>query len=562
MESILPSASKSHQKHIVMTTIYLILLYVFYLAVKRLVFSPLARFPGPKLAALTRWYEFVYDVIFVGRFNWKVDELHQKYGPIVRINPEELHINDPDFWDEFYARGAKSTRWNGTNGRFSGRGAPQAVPSTIDNDLHRIRRGAMLPLFSKRSIYDLEPMIHEKMELACGHLTRHAQTGEPVNMVDVWSALGADIITQYGWGLCLDSLKSEDCKMNLHSAILAAGQASQFFIHFIFLQNVLQLFPLKWLKYIKPSQRGLLEYRERVADHIPTLVQDSPDAKDTSNPKHPIIFNALYHTPRLSPADRNIARLGAEVGNLVGAGSETTGWSLSVATYYIAADRRVATKLRRELFYLVPDLPIPPPSPSAAPIGSPFAPLSSAIPPLRALERGTYLAACVKEGLRFSLGVASRSPRVYEHDIRYREWVIPAGTPVSMTGVDVCMDARVFEHPERYWPERWIEEDDEAGEVGDDEGGDGRIKQRGKALHNGEPLDRYLVVFGKGDRNCLGLTLAMAELHLGLGTVFRKYDLELFETDESDVKLAHDFFIASPKLGTKGVRVRVRELEK
>ncbi|KAK8185873.1 putative P450 monooxygenase [Phyllosticta citribraziliensis] len=516
-----------------MTTIYLILLYVFYLAVKRLVFSPLARFPGPKLAALTRWYEFVYDVIFVGRFNWKVDELHQKYGPIVRINPEELHINDPDFWDEFYARGAKSTRWNGTNGRFSGRGAPQAVPSTIDNDLHRIRRGAMLPLFSKRSIYDLEPMIHEKMELACGHLTRHAQTGEPVNMVDVWSALGADIITQYGWGLCLDSLKSEDCKMNLHSAILAAGQASQFFIHFIFLQNVLQLFPLKWLKYIKPSQRGLLEYREASLCY-------SPDAKDTSNPKHPIIFNALYHTPRLSPADRNIARLGAEVGNLVGAGSETTGWSLSVATYYIAADRRVATKLRRELFYLVPDLPIPPPSPSAAPIGSPFAPLSSAIPPLRALERGTYLAACVKEGLRFSLGVASRSPRVYEHDIRYREWVIPAGTPVSMTGVDVCMDARVFEHPERYWPERWIEEDDEAG----------------------EPLDRYLVVFGKGDRNCLGLTLAMAELHLGLGTVFRKYDLELFETDESDVKLAHDFFIASPKLGTKGVRVRVRELEK
>lgn len=53
----------------------------------------------------------------------------------------------------------------------------------------------------------------------------------------------------------------------------------------------------------------------------------------------------------------------------------------------------------------------------------------------------------------------------------------------------------------------------------------------------------------------------MAELHLVLGTVFRKYELELFETDGSDVKLAHDFFIASPKSGTKGVRVRVRELK-
>ncbi|KAK7612734.1 cytochrome P450 [Phyllosticta paracitricarpa] len=484
-----------------MTILYLILFYLSYLAVKRLVFSPIARFPGPKLAALTRWYEFVYDVIFIGRFNWKVDELHEKYGPIVRINPEELHINDPDFWDEFYARGAKSTRWNGTNGRFSGRGAPQAIPSTLDNDLHRIRRAAMLPLFSKRSINDIEPLIHEKMELACGHLTRHAQTGEPINMVDVWSALAADIITQYGWGLCLDSLKSEDCKMNLHYAILAAGRASQFFIHFIYLQN-------------------------RVAEHVPSLVKSNPDAK------HPIIFSALYHTPRLSPGDKSIPRLGAEVGNLVGAGSETTGWSLSVATYHIAASPRITAKLRREL-------------------------------------AGLNLAACVKEGLRFSLGVASRSPRVYEHDITYREWVIPAGTPVSMTGNDVGMDPRVFEKPELYCPERWMEEedddDDDSGEAGDGEKGEpreGMVKQRGRALHNGEPLDRYFVVFGKGDRNCLGLTLAMAELHLGLGTLFRKYELELFETDESDVKMAHDFFIAAPKLDSKGVRVRVRELEK
>lgn len=53
----------------------------------------------------------------------------------------------------------------------------------------------------------------------------------------------------------------------------------------------------------------------------------------------------------------------------------------------------------------------------------------------------------------------------------------------------------------------------------------------------------------------------MAELYLGLGTLFRKYDLELFETDESDVKMAHDFFVAAPKLDSKGVRVKLRELQ-
>lgn len=38
----------------------------------------------------------------------------------------------------------------------------------------------------------------------------------------------------------------------------------------------------------------------------------------------------------------------------------------------------------------------------------------------------------------------------------------------------------------------------------------------------------------------------------------RKFELELFETDESDVRQAHDFLIPLPKLDTKGVRVRVR----
>lgn len=46
-----------------------------------------------------------------------------------------------------------------------------------------------------------------------------------------------------------------------------------------------------------------------------------------------------------------------------------------------------------------------------------------------------------------------------------------------------------------------------------------------------------------------------------LSVLFRRYEFELFETDESDVKLAHDFFLVSPKLDSKGVRVTVRQAE-
>jgi hypothetical protein len=50
------------------------------------------------------------------------------------------------------------------------------------------------------------------------------------------------------------------------------------------------------------------------------------------------------------------------------------------------------------------------------------------------------------------------------------------------------------------------------------------------------------------------------EIFLGLAHVFRKYRLELYETDRSDILMAHDFFLPSPKLDTKGVRVKVAEV--
>jgi hypothetical protein len=53
-------------------------------------------------------------------------------------------------------------------------------------------------------------------------------------------------------------------------------------------------------------------------------------------------------------------------------------------------------------------------------------------------------------------------------------------------------------------------------------------------------------------------SLAHAELYMALAAVFRNFSFELFQTDLSDVELAHDFFLPSPRLDSKGVRVMVR----
>lgn len=56
------------------------LLYVVVGGIRRVWFSPLSKFPGPKFAALTLWNEFYWDVVKRGTFIWKIQEMHEKYG--------------------------------------------------------------------------------------------------------------------------------------------------------------------------------------------------------------------------------------------------------------------------------------------------------------------------------------------------------------------------------------------------------------------------------------------------------------------------------------------------
>ena len=54
--------------------------YVLSLVIYRLFFSPIAKFPGPKLAAVSSWYELYYDVVHKGKYLFKIEEMHDKYG--------------------------------------------------------------------------------------------------------------------------------------------------------------------------------------------------------------------------------------------------------------------------------------------------------------------------------------------------------------------------------------------------------------------------------------------------------------------------------------------------
>ena len=130
-----------------------LLLHLYTLAIYRLYLCPIAKFPGPKLAALTLWYEFYYDVVCGGQYGRKIAKLHDEYGPIVRVNPYELHIKDSEFYDVLYSGpGSRRDKWWWQVTLF---GNSLSMFGTVDHDLHRLRRGALNPLLLQASRYSL-----------------------------------------------------------------------------------------------------------------------------------------------------------------------------------------------------------------------------------------------------------------------------------------------------------------------------------------------------------------------------------------------------------------------
>lgn len=199
-----------------------------------------------------------------------------------------------------------------------------------------------------------------------------------------------------------------------------------------------------------------------------TQIRDIKASQESAKASKPTVLSDLIKgsLPATEKADR---RLQDEAQLIIGAGLATTGWTLSVGTFYLLANPKVLSRLQQELTNAIPDASVEN--------------ISSRLE-LTELEKLPYLTAVIKEAVRLSYSTTSRNVRLLPKPIEFNNWVIPARTPISMTIPFLNWDEEIFPDAKSFIPERWLDSP--------------RTK-------NGSPLERYFVGFGKGTRSCLGI---------------------------------------------------------
>ncbi|KAI4161885.1 MAG: hypothetical protein LQ342_004451 [Letrouitia transgressa] len=378
--------------------------YVLVLCVYRLTLHPLAKFPGPWLPAVTFWSEFYHDAIRDGQYVFRIKDMHARYGPIVRISPDELHVNDPSFIPELMPTGkARREKYRRLGQVFA---LSQATGVTADHDLHRTRRGALAKMFSKESVRRLEPIMRKSLNTLLVRLAEFRENGKEVQLLPMFGAFTSDIITEYAYGFNSDWMAAPHFNEPFFHMLDGFHAFSAYAVQFKWFMPLFFMLPRWVVLRINPGFESFIKFRGQLSSNIANVMKDHDEAKNRIT-----IFDEILES-RLSEEDKRPLRLLQEAQNISVAGTATTALVLSHMSVYLLSTPRVLSRLRAELKRAIPD-PAQPPS-------------------IRDIEQLPYLEVVVTEGLRLTMGTSRRQTRISPSDVMtFRDgdktWHIPPG---------------------------------------------------------------------------------------------------------------------------------------
>ncbi|KAF3059810.1 Trichodiene oxygenase [Daldinia childiae] len=474
-----------------------IVLYYVTLALYRLYLHPLARFPGPKLAAVTRLYEGYYDLYQSGQYTFKIAELHKQYGPIIRISPYELHVNDATFFDTLYNR--QEGVWHKYDWSVDAFATKGATIWTADHTLHKNRRMPLNPFFSKVKVSNQQDMIMRHVQALFNRLSGFAASRKTVDLGAAFTAFVRDVVNEYIFGKHYNDLGKEDFDAGMVVAAQAGGLLWRTTKFIRFFGPLMRSIPPQWIMAVSdPVMKDFFRFMIISMNDTKNFMKAAV-SQDDDGPR--TLVHEIMQS-KLPPSEKSFARVFDDVSTTTGAGFETTAAVIRIAAFHVYSNPKILQKLRDEL--------------ATAPDHD-----------LKTLEQLPYLTAIIMEAMRLAPAIATRSARIaQDKDLIYADWRIPAGTPVGMTMHLLHENEEEYPEPKRFNPDRFMDPD--PWQLG----------------------NKTFVPFGKGKRNCIGMYLAWAEIYLLLGHIVQRFEFKFPTTKAEDFYVTKDnFALGTPSMG-------------
>ncbi|KAK0609415.1 cytochrome P450 [Immersiella caudata] len=303
-------------------------------ALYNLFLHPLYSYPGPLLMRATR-LAYCYRLIR-GTLSFDILDLHKKYGPVVRVAPDELVFADAAAWKEIMGHQKGGGEPFEKNMKFY---RPfDFLPVDIisaPREEHGLLRRTMAHGFSERSMREQQPIIKGYVDLLIRRLRERCGQGNRVDIVAWYNYTTFDVIGDLAFGESFGCLENSDYHPWVKAIfeLARAGTVFQFLAQYpLLMRLVFALMPKKLMEeqehhmeLTKAKLRRRMESGKERSDLVEGLLQKKDEWGLT------------------------LDKLQANSSILIIGGSETTATLLSGVTFLLLTNRAALEKVTAEI---------------------------------------------------------------------------------------------------------------------------------------------------------------------------------------------------------------------
>ncbi|KAL4783539.1 cytochrome P450 [Aspergillus varians] len=474
-------------------TVYLVLRSIY-----RITFHPLAKYPGPKLGAISQlWLARSW---YYGNYFQDIEELHKKYGDFVRTAPNELSIASTQSFNDIYGQVGRNQEVFVKSGFYDVGEKELTIVSERDVEKHKEVRRVLAPAFTSAALGRQEPLIHEHVDRFIAQLHKHA-TKKSVNVTEVCFQrspvpISKSLAKPDKWFKYLTfDIRGELTFGEPFGTI--GGAKNHFWIstihdtgHIWALSAICKLYPILWPVLFLVAPKNLKSAFQRHASWTRDKVRSRIARRNEI--KHIDVFtNLLSERSR----DQSEKFMRAQATLLVIGGSDTTSLFFTGVTYFLLQRPETLKLLQEEV--------------------------RSSFKSANEIDHNAtlglqYLNAVIEEGLRLLPSIPLGLTRVNPGAVVDGQY-IPKGTVVSTAHWTTAHSEKYFADANTFHPERWL--------------------PKSHAEYNPRFIDdnrNAARPFSIGSRSCLGMRLAYLESRILLAKLAYTFDWELTNEEKID----------------------------